>query len=351
MKEEKKVILLPIPKSGGFSSILLGLIAVLLTLIVLQENTIALHLNYKDPNNPSKSNTEIQWQNSPISDDQLKPRYVESNPNVPENPPDEVKQFSFRDQQAAQPEIREKTTEQIVPKIDSSDNNPKIIDTSKKLDSPPPTSLPLPSNSKQEVKSPSPPKTLIFSKADVPKPKKTDGSYSKKALRDGKDKEKTIIASLQIPSPSTSFTKIKPQEFSPQARPRLSPDLIHGPLMKSLTSAPRMGKIAIECRLHPYGVYIQEMLQSIEEQWNQLAMGSIRYLQRDRLPGQITLRFKLEATGNISNLSRIDDEGYSLAAELCRQAIASRVPFGEWTQKMIQDFGQSDEITLNFQYR
>ena len=93
------------------------------------------------------------------------------------------------------------------------------------------------------------------------------------------------------------------------------------------------------------------MLQSIEEQWNQLAMGSIRYLQRDRLPGQITLRFKLEATGNISNLSRIDDEGYSLAAELCRQAIASRVPFGEWTQKMIQDFGQSDEITLNFQYR
>lgn len=351
MKEEKKVILLPIPRSGGFFSILLGLIAVLLTLIVLQENTIALHPNYKHPNNSSKSNTEIQWQNSPLSDDQLKPRYVESNPNVPENPPDEVKQFSFRDQQAAQPEIREKTTEQIVPKIDSSDNNPKIIDASKKLDKQPPSPLPLPSNSKQEIKSPTHPKTLIFSKADVPKPKKTDGAYSKKALRDGKDKEKTIIASLQIPSSSTSFTKIKPQEFSPQARPRLSPDLIHGPLMKSLTSAPRMGKIAIECRLHPYGVYIQEMLQSIEEQWNQLAMGSIRYLQRDRLPGQITLRFKLEATGNISNLSRIDDEGYSLAAELCRQAIASRVPFGEWTQKMIQDFGQSDEITLNFQYR
>ena len=93
------------------------------------------------------------------------------------------------------------------------------------------------------------------------------------------------------------------------------------------------------------------MLQSIEEQWNQLAKGSIHYLQRDRLPGRITLRFKLEASGTISNLVRIDNEGYSLAAELCRQAIASRVPFGEWSEKMIQDFGQSDQITINFKYQ
>jgi len=40
-----------------------------------------------------------------------------------------------------------------------------------------------------------------------------------------------------------------------------------------------------------------------------------------------------------------------LAAELCRQAIASRVPFGEWSEKMIQDFGQSDQITINFRYQ
>ena len=32
-----------------------------------------------------------------------KKKFVEANPNIPENPPDEVKQFSFRDQQAAQP--------------------------------------------------------------------------------------------------------------------------------------------------------------------------------------------------------------------------------------------------------
>ena len=105
--------------------------------------------------------------------------------------------------------------------------------------------------------------------------------------------------------------------------------------MKSITSAPRVGTVAIESRLHPYGVYIQKMMQSIEEQWNQLARGSVQYLQRDRLPDKVTWRFTLQANGLIQNLSRMDNEGESLPSELCRQAIASRVPFGPWSEKMI----------------
>jgi hypothetical protein len=92
------------------------------------------------------------------------------------------------------------------------------------------------------------------------------------------------------------------------------------------------------------------MLQSIEEQWNQLATGSTKYLQKDRLPDLVTWRFTLEADGSISNLHRIDNGKESLPTELCRQAIASRVPFGEWSDKMIEDFGKSDEITINFRY-
>ena len=121
--------------------------------------------------------------------------------------------------------------------------------------------------------------------------------------------------------------------------------------MKTRTNAPRVGTIAIECRLHPYGVYLQEMLQSIEEQWHQLAKGSMRYLKFDQLPPKITYRFKLMANGSIQSIERLDQEESSIAAELCRQAIASRVPFGEWTDRMIQDFGKSDEITISFSYR
>ena len=53
----------------------------------------------------------------------------------------------------------------------------------------------------------------------------------------------------------------------------------------------------------------------------------------------------------IEKLVRLDSGQSSLPAELCRQAIASRVPFGTWTDEMIKEFGQSDEITISFRYR
>ena len=121
--------------------------------------------------------------------------------------------------------------------------------------------------------------------------------------------------------------------------------------MKTLSNAPRIGTVAIESRLHPYGVYLQKMLKAIEEQWHQLAFGSMRFIQKDRLPGTLTLRFTLLSTGRIKDLSRLDSEGASLAAELCRQAIASRAPFGNWSKDMISDFGKFDEITISFTYR
>ena len=120
--------------------------------------------------------------------------------------------------------------------------------------------------------------------------------------------------------------------------------------MKSSESAPRVGSLAIECKMHPYGVYVQEMLQSIEEQWHHLTEGSMRYLKKDQLPSKITYRFSLLKDGTIRDLRRIDEQNNELPAEICRQAIASRVPFGQWSEKMIRDFGKSDEFTISFSY-
>ena len=61
-----------------------------------------------------------------------KKKFVEANPNTPENPPDEVKQFSFRDQQAAQPEITQNNRPDLAPKINGSKRSVKIVDAFKK---------------------------------------------------------------------------------------------------------------------------------------------------------------------------------------------------------------------------
>ena len=351
MKGRKNTNLSPIPHSGGFSSFLLGILAVLLFFVILQESAPHLKSNFRPLKMKSTTDSEIKWEISPIPDYQKKPKFVEANPNIPDNLPDKVEQFSFRNQQAAQPEKNDEIDSANTPKFNQSNDGHKVAEKNKevKLLKPPLPPQSIPENiSKQVSKIPqksNPSKSKLIPKSNAL------GIHSKEKMGKNANINRKLVASLQTHNPSfpSHPSASQPRPYQ-KTRPKLSTDLIHGPLMKSKTSAPRLGQIAIECRLHPYGVYIQEMLQSIEEQWNQLASGSIQFLQQDRLPGKITLRFKLEANGRIKNLSRIDNEGYSLAAELCRQAIASRVPFGKWTEKMINDFGQSDEITISFQY-
>ena len=77
--------------------------------------------------------------------------------------------------------------------------------------------------------------------------------------------------------------------------------------MKTISSAPRIGAVAVESRLHPYGVYVQEMLRSIEDQWHQLANDSFSFLQRDRLKDKITFQFTLLADGTIIELKKINE--------------------------------------------
>jgi hypothetical protein len=176
--------------------------------------------------------------------------------------------------------------------------------------------------------------------------------------KDGRDRLINLSKNYSEKNPNDEGRKLALKEpkletlIARRPRPKLSPDLLRGPVMKTTSNAPRVGMLAVECRLHPYGVYVQEMLRSIEDQWQQLAYNSLSFIQRDRLKNRISFRFILLADGSISNLKNLDSlDEFSLPAEICRQAIASRVPFGNWTPEMKDDFGESDTITIHFNYR
>ena len=141
-----------------------------------------------------------------------------------------------------------------------------------------------------------------------------------------------------------SLTKVK-------NRPKLSTELISSTKMSHNQNARRKGKLAIECRLHPFGIYVQKMLKSIEQQWLLLLSTSYGYIRKMPTPQTFVYRFELNSNGKITDL-KLDNHPLEdlLAAELCRQAIASRAPFGEWTKEMIQDFGHTDQVTIKFEY-
>ena len=277
-------------------------------------------------------------------------RFVEANSEVPENPPDDTSNFSFRDQQAAQPEASASLVTDDTPQVKGEEETVKIADSAEQTPPPQPPSSQSEQQTLPSLKTTLPPQQAISAKNDLKEGKSEEGIHFEKSEEQG-ERSKTILLTQ-----STGQRPINPSDsaLSPpkqQPRPKLSPELIRGPLMKSSSTAHRIGTVAIECRLHPYGVYLQEMLKSIEEQWHQLAIGSLQFLQKSDMPSIVTYRFTLLPSGKIEKLARLDSGKSSLPAELCRQAIASRVPFGAWTDEMIKEFGQSDEITISFRYR
>ena len=277
-------------------------------------------------------------------------KYAEANPDAAINPADSTNLLSFKNQQAAQPKEKKHVNKNaLVPESDGESNNLKVI---------PRTDI----DNKKTTTDP-----IVTVPALIPQklpPVATTGKLNPNDLPDKSGKGFSFSgprkpSKLIRLSSANEETTLKPdEELEPikgiihRTRPRLSQQVLNGPVLQNRASAPRIGKVAIECRLHPYGIYMQEMLKSIESQWTELIKNSFRYLQLDRLPSSTTYRFTLLSSGQIKELEiRGNTDGYSLSQELCRQAIASRAPFGQWDETMIKELGQSDEIVITFNYK
>lgn len=352
----------PNPRSGNWLSFSIGITGACLTIFSL--------LHFRIETNAKNFGTETGHQNHNDSltiELSIKPplpfkktKFVEANPEVPENPPDETFNFSFRDQQAAQPKDLVKPKQNKAPQTEGKERTAKIVKSEKILkeeteqSSNSFRSLPI---KKSSIKTPPQKTTKLDSNnggISQDKPPKMKNAGLNLGRKDEKSKNsKLILLSDQKRKSETDFKQdnYNLSNLPQRQRPKISPKLINGPIMRSVSTAPRIGTLAIESRMHPYGVYVQEMLRAIEEQWNYLARGSMKFIQRDRLPSRITYAFTLHEDGKISNLQKIGGNTEELPAELCRQAIASRVPFGEWSKKMKQDFGTSDFVKISFSYR
>ena len=84
----------------------------------------------------------IIWQIEPTAEKTKIRKFVEANPDVPENPPDNTNQFSFRDQQAGQPRLHNKKNINQSPKTNGSETSVKIINpikSPKSIEIPSPT--------------------------------------------------------------------------------------------------------------------------------------------------------------------------------------------------------------------
>jgi hypothetical protein len=323
------------------------IVASILTLILLFPITfINLPITSNHPKTKDHSLIEIQWKTK-INQEKL---YAEANPEIPENIPDETNLISTQNQQAAQPKIEPQNQEDITPMMLGDTKNRKIVEhkiaqaNQKEI---PDQARRMDKNmaSKKSLSTPN----QVEEVSRIPKDEgielpQNDAPSNQKII----NLTSTSSGIAQIPTNSSAQHQDRDRQ---RVRPKLSQDVLSGPLLKSKSQAPRIGKVAIECRLNPYGVYMQQMLRSIENQWGELIRSSFRFMKQDQILPSVTYTFTLIKDGTIQGLSKTSKgDTNSLSSELCRQAIASRVPFGRWEDEMIAEFGNSDQITITFSY-
>ncbi len=305
-------------------------------------------------------------------------RFVETNPDVPTNVPDNTINIAARDQQAAQPDPSE-IGDEATPFLNGEEElSPKILTGRLPSQSQPivapyqeaSASQESPQSSLSSVEdgvtmvAPQPPPIPDFIDQE---PEIEDGLASRLEPGEGKvpteeDSDQKHINLNLSPINSDSVDPLQPgaqpqvasvnsqsQPQLPRPRPRLSSDVLPGPTMKSMTGVSGLGMISIEAKFSEYGDYLQRMYEAIGYQWLLLANQTRRAAAQ--ISSRVILDFVIFKNGEIKDLQVIHSTAGQTATLICKDAVQSRTPFGKWTEEMVRTLGDEQEIRVTFIYQ
>jgi hypothetical protein len=300
-------------------------------------------------------------------------RFVEVNPAAPENVPDQTPLFGAQNQQVAQP-VPTPDGETDTPKLDGEgrDGDTALVSGLSKEPPPPsaseilaqaftppqpPSVLSEPAEARPKAEQPAqravnalPGDEQLLGKADggagstVTRLPSVAGAESGVEAREGTATGKAATGGYFPGTPAIDRTR-------PQERPRLAAATVNArnaPTIKNEFGSKNIGAVAYNAKWSAYGEYMQRLIDAVQVQWERLILRSAFYPTSGAL---VKVVFKLDSTGAISEVVRVEGSGGELAQRLCVSAITERSPYGEWTDDMLAAFGTEQELTFTFFYQ
>lgn len=171
--------------------------------------------------------------------------------------------------------------------------------------------------------------------------------------------EEETVTPAPAPRPereiSVMMEEVAPAQQSPQGeptprpRPRINFKVPPGPLMQTPIAASRMGALAIDANFSEFGAYQQRMIEAISAQW-QLLGRHANYTSTD-YGTKVVTEFTLNQEGQVTDLQIRFTSSSRPATLLVQDAILSRAPFGKWTREMVATLGDEQTIKITFFYR
>lgn len=302
---------------------------------------------------------EIQLAESPVEPPKPPPlKFVEANPNAPDNVPDKTDNFAAQNQQVAQekPSPDHKSDAPAI-KGDKDPNVTAIV--SGNLAKPEPASPPTPKPAEQSAKSET--SEEAARRAQIPLPgfekieaastegigsniaKFTPGSKNAPEAVEGDPNAKTDQG-----KPHGIYYKVDPKH--PQARQTLAPSIVkarQSPLKNNEFGTENIGAVAYNAKWSSYGEYLKKFIDTVQVQWERILYQSNIYPTEG---SRVTVVFRMNSEGKISEIVKVDGSGGRAAQDACVSAITARDPYGAWSDEMMTALGKSQEFTFTFTY-
>ena len=295
-------------------------------------------------------------------------RYVEVNPEVAENMPDKSKNYSFKNQQAADSlksiqdspiPYSEGTVEDTL-KIVQGDlaqeeisiNSGDFKYTKRTMKYP---SVPQPSAKAKrlEVSNKSDPidKPIPMSGTGSSLVKTTDLELSSQSSVTGSE-ERIIPLTRDFSkyagiNDNTPAQETKTNRPIPMTRPKLATNITEAPLMRSYTSAHRIGAVSLDATFSKFGEYEKQFYAALQLGW----FNEVEFFKPMDSGTVVQVAFILKSNGTIEAIKVIGTNASFLATTICENAIRKRSPFRPWTEEMVQVFGEKKELKVKFYYR
>ncbi|HWA87108.1 MAG TPA: hypothetical protein VG710_12845 [Opitutus sp.] len=281
-------------------------------------------------------------------------RFVETNPNAPENVPDKTNNFAAQNQQVAQ----EKPTPNGKSDRPAMEGQKEIHSTqivSGMLDRPQP-----------QTPVPPAPQTPKETARTAPRRQENPLSgFEKKIGEDadafGTGKAAHVEGAKAIPEKIEGMQNAPVVEGATSAAPAIDPKhpRPRPMIVKSIQARPaifeenkfgtqNVGVIGVSAEFSNYGAYLQRLVETVDREWRKIIADSTTY----PTPGtHAIVKFQLNDKGVVSAIVNVESTAGDQGTQSCVSAITNRSPYGEWTDDMKAVLGKSQELTFSFYYQ
>lgn len=348
---------------GGSESLFAAiLLAFFLHLLLFWATPSSLFEKSGDPE-PQPQSLEVILEPIP-EETELEETYVRAAPNVQEAVPEETRNISDRDQQAAQEEQAPPDPENT-PYVEGDEPESNRIVQGNPMQEPTPPDPPAASQAsgsspmvRQEAAPERQPAEVNPDYIEQ-EPETEEGIASTQTPEESREEPEEVTEPLnpvaetspadgqgdaQMTTPAQAAGEPGP---TPRPRPRVERDTSFGPVKDNRQGAIQIGRLSFDSQYSEFGEYWRRVAEIIERRWRNLV-----YNTRSVPFGgyRVVVEFAITREGQVNDVKVSFSNAGKLAETISVDAIVGEAPFFDWTPEMIVKMGEQAEAAIHFYY-